>query len=607
MSEMKVTKILLGFVFLIAAVCALSSAQEAKTPSKDKLTLEELYQDGLFKETGERDLNAAIAVYEKIADQHQRERQLVAKALYRAGVCYKKLGEYTKSKQAFRRIIDEFADQSEVLQATQKEMLDFKPTVKIVEKVKLDIPNAGPIRIADVDGDGKNELIVGTYTKKKVELFDKTKRVSLNFADAELKNVLKFIASEANLKISGEQYLEGKKATLTHLTDVTIDKALEHIKTILAVYNLTMVITGKTIRITSVQEAELIDKPVNGVGVYVYEYEDGSYRQSASIVRNELRQVSSIAVGDTNNDGNNDIVVSWKGWRGGPGPEGSSADIVIYQPKQGEIFNEVWNTNVNSIRTSRAISIGDANNDGVNELLIGVTFWDRYITIYEYDRDQDDYIEVWRDNLGSDFHSAVAADADNDGKPEIVAGTAEWGTYDVRVYEGAPGERWYELSWSEKLGGIQEAVVGDVNNDGKNEILVTSSYEDHMRRGNEYGCANIFQYDGANYELLWTSPHYSCEKPFIGDALNIGTNQFAFISLGDEHLYLYEYNGVDYVEAWKTAIKTAFPRVRKTKILNDVLIGDVNNDGKNELVFSSESEGVYIYSLKGVPPKDTKE
>ena len=418
---MKAAKILPGFVFLIAAVCALGGAQEAKTPSKDKLTLEELYQDGLFKETGERDLNAAIAVYEEIADQHQRERQLVAKALYRAGICYKKLGESVKAKQAFRKVIDEFSDQTEILEAAQKGMLDFQTMVKVEEKIKLDIPNAGPIRIADVDGDGKNELIVGTYTKKK--------------------------------------------------------------------------------------EAELIDKPVNGVGVYVYEYEDGSYRQSASIVRNELSQVSSIAVGDTNKDSVNEIVVSWKGWGSGPGPEGSSADIVIYQPKRGEIFNEVWSINVNSIRTSRAISIGDANNDGMKELLIGVTFWDRYITIYEYDRDQDDYIEVWQDNLGSDFHSAVVADTDNDGKPEIVAGTAEWGAYDVRIYEHSPEADRYELSWSERLGGIQEAVVGDVNNDGKNEVLVTSSYEDHMRRGNEYGCANIFQYDGVNYELLWTSPH----------------------------------------------------------------------------------------------------
>jgi len=393
----------------------------------------------------------------------------------------------------------------------RKEMLDFQTIVNVEAQTTLESPYVGALAIAYVDGDGKNELIVGAYTPEWFALFDKTK------------------------------------------------------------------LTGK-----------------EEVGIYVYKYDNGRYQLIASIV-----------VGDINGDGGNEIVVSWRGGA-------RDGDIVIYQPKPTDIFNEVFCVNVDSIRTSRGVSIGDVDNDGMNELLIGATWWGRYMAIYKYDKNLSDYMEVWRDELHSDFHSTVVADADNDGTAEIVAGTAEWGTYDVRVYEYVPKDGIYELSWSHRLGGVQEAVVGDVNNDGKNEILVTSSYEEHMQRAGDYGAANIFGYDGKDYKHLWTCNHYSCEKPVIGDALNSGNNQFAFI--GGEHLHLYEYNGIDYVELWKTPIKEALPYVGdvpgqsgETKMLNDVAIGDVNNDGKNELVFSSFSEGVYIYSLKGIPAGVAKE
>jgi len=94
----------------------------------------------------------------------------------------------------------------------------------------------------------------------------KAKRIDLDFVGAELQNLLTFISKETDLTIiASEQDIKGKKFSLTNLKNVTIQEALEHIKTILAQYDLTMIRTNKTILITTLDKAVKMKVPTETV------------------------------------------------------------------------------------------------------------------------------------------------------------------------------------------------------------------------------------------------------------------------------------------------------------------------------------------------------
>ena len=72
----------------------------------------DLFQKALVKERAEGDLEAAIALYQRIAREHAENRALAAKALVQMGQCYEKLGK-AEARKAYRRVIRDYADQQE--------------------------------------------------------------------------------------------------------------------------------------------------------------------------------------------------------------------------------------------------------------------------------------------------------------------------------------------------------------------------------------------------------------------------------------------------------------------------------------------------------------
>ena len=54
--------------------------------------LSALLQQGLLDEEASHDLHAAIADYQSLAAQFDKDRQVAATAIYRLGECYRKLG-----------------------------------------------------------------------------------------------------------------------------------------------------------------------------------------------------------------------------------------------------------------------------------------------------------------------------------------------------------------------------------------------------------------------------------------------------------------------------------------------------------------------------------
>ncbi|MBT4501080.1 MAG: DUF2092 domain-containing protein [Gemmatimonadetes bacterium] len=109
-----------------------------------------LYQEGLMKENGEGDLDAAIEVYRKIVSEHADTTEVAAKAQLRIGMCYEKLGR-EQATEAYQKVIERFPGEAEIVQQARERLQALAES----GKVKRPEVGAGPEKtkavIAELD------------------------------------------------------------------------------------------------------------------------------------------------------------------------------------------------------------------------------------------------------------------------------------------------------------------------------------------------------------------------------------------------------------------------------------------------------------------------
>ena len=93
------------------------------TPSYSQ-SPEQIYQKGLMKEEGEGALQAAIDLYDQIADNSSTDKSLQAKALLHIGMCYEKLGNQEAVK-AYQRLVNNFPGQKSEVAIARERLSSF--------------------------------------------------------------------------------------------------------------------------------------------------------------------------------------------------------------------------------------------------------------------------------------------------------------------------------------------------------------------------------------------------------------------------------------------------------------------------------------------------
>lgn len=86
-------------------------------------SISELLEKGIYTEETVGDLDAAIKIYEKIVDEDQANRKLVAEAQLRLGQCLMKQGKKKEAKKALQELVDQFKDspaQKELVEKARK-------------------------------------------------------------------------------------------------------------------------------------------------------------------------------------------------------------------------------------------------------------------------------------------------------------------------------------------------------------------------------------------------------------------------------------------------------------------------------------------------------
>ncbi len=290
--------------------------------------------------------------------------------------------------------------------------------------------------------------------------------------------------------------------------------------------------------------------------------------------------------------------------------------------------------------------VGDADNDGKNELLIGGR--DPFMRVMKYDMASGTYYEqqkivdpvfgigygVWL-NLFGDYHrvpqpfgSATGfsiADLDNDGDNEIgVAWGNHFSAFEWNGWRYTLMGRYIIVDENEGQSGTTlDCVVGDYDNDGDNEIIVTGGY-----RGVPEVIALGWNGDEFVKEASWSDPSGgSVFFPWIADVDDDGDNEtvvgpghrgvvldwtgdgfvateiaefdhhvFGLVSKDSDddgrpeihitfrhpELQIWEWNGTGYQQKWDRVWQ------REMDTIEAIDIGDVDGDGSAEVCVGTD-------------------
>jgi tetratricopeptide (TPR) repeat protein len=89
-------------------------------PAQDKIA--EGLRWGIVQEDSNRDLNAAIQSYQTVVTQYDEDRKSAATALFRMAECYRKLGKNDQATAAYKRVVQEFADQTKLAEQSRSHL-----------------------------------------------------------------------------------------------------------------------------------------------------------------------------------------------------------------------------------------------------------------------------------------------------------------------------------------------------------------------------------------------------------------------------------------------------------------------------------------------------
>ena len=122
--------ILIGGLFLAAAAFTFAATNDLTT------TL----QRGLFEEEANQNLTAAIAAYQSVAAQFDKDRKLAATAVFRLGECYRKQGDTNHAAAQYERVLRDFSDQAQLATLSRQNLAGLGcPGGDICPAVALDI------------------------------------------------------------------------------------------------------------------------------------------------------------------------------------------------------------------------------------------------------------------------------------------------------------------------------------------------------------------------------------------------------------------------------------------------------------------------------------
>jgi FG-GAP-like repeat/Divergent InlB B-repeat domain len=234
------------------------------------------------------------------------------------------------------------------------------------------------------------------------------------------------------------------------------------------------------------------------------------------------------------------------------------------------------------------VELSDIDNDDMEEIIAAEAWY--YVTAFDADISS----PKWQIPTDLDVGALLVQDIDNDGAPEVLYGDGQWG--EIHCFDGLTGsiEKW---KIDNPDHGVTKIAVYDTDQDGELEIVwgagASSSGADHF-----------YVHDIKSLLLEWQSTHV--DGPFhaldIGDVDSDGEKELVFASFesnsGYDDGYVFVYNASTLALEWQSPLNLfgghAWTGIHALKI------GDVDGDGVKEIVIGTDDlyDGV-IYVING--------
>ncbi len=305
----------------------------------------------------------------------------------------------------------------------------------------------------------------------------------------------------------------------------------------------------------------------------------------------------TVKVTDLNNDGKNEIIL-------GTGQEkGGTAWFYLMQTDGQKLTKKLsLQPECNNSSFTHDFAIYDLDGDGIREIVSAYCGGGEIIR-YDFNSNLDSIKARKIHQLSGSGEESVIADVDNDGRPEyLTSNSFRDKAAKVEIYEfddagdlvlpprlildGFDGHKCFYASFT----------VGDVDNDGENELITGWKENQKINKGTVLG----YKIDSAvhkTYTFAWQDSaldmSYFEKMMEVTDADNDGRNELVLSTRGDNMSEFITSHHLGYVFMFKVDADGNISR----ELLMDLnekyagsswlAVGDADNDGKNEIILAT--------------------
>ncbi len=313
------------------------------------------------------------------------------------------------------------------------------------------------------------------------------------------------------------------------------------------------------------------------VGIW---YGDGSGRTTTPYFLPFKGDVRSVATGDINEDGLNDIVLS-------AGRE--SVGLIVWENLPGRKWRRIQSPA--KTRKYEGVKIADVNGDGHADIIAANATLDVQggIQVWFGDGNGNWPVESGPTVEGI-FMDVAVGDFDEDGFQDLAG--AGWGTYGaLRIWNGDGSGSWSAIPPVGEGCSYYGLTAEDINNDGHLDILA-GTYREGGR---------IFLGDGKGGFKMAHSPvdKGSVWLLFPVELDGDGKKDLLASSNNSRGITAWRNKGLN---SWGR-IKGRFPSVGT---YYGIMSADINNDGVNDICAASFGEGIKLWLGSGELPPETE-